>query len=36
MDIYNNIDEKWVWVNNVEKPNDFWKVHFDEFEKKLF
>lgn len=36
MDIYNSIDEKWVWVNSVEKPNDFWKVHFDEFEKNCF
>lgn len=35
-DTYNHVHEKYIWLTNIEKVSDFWKVSFEDFENECF
>ncbi len=35
-DIPNGIKNKYVWLDSVENPRDYWKLNFDDFNSQCF
>lgn len=36
VDIRNRIGERVIWVESVDRPQDYWKIKFSEFESSCF